>query len=388
MDAARRWFQDFRAILTKDIKSTMRVKKYFFPVVIPPLVMLVVFSLLSISASPETMRVVVVDEDHTNYSNLMVDYVENISSEFAPWFEVTEVATYEEAQARLDSYQVLGLIYVPPGFGANVSSGVPGETGMLELEVQNINNDYVKNYIQRLDEAVLAFNQDLNVSAGHVDHFTILTQKTYLIGTDGTDVSAIRGIAVGLIALYGILAGLGFSAMNMAKEYDDETILEIVSSPVSRTAYIASKQLISVVFGLGITLVVGTIVYLIVGVPFRGNLAILILAFLLNTWFHANVGSLFGLAFKKITPVLILSILLAMLLWFFAGGFAPAKIMGNVVYTVSRGIPATYWTEIVFTESFAPNAVYAWERIGILGISALIMTVVTWTIVQRRGFRL
>lgn len=374
-------------MLAKDLKSTKRVKKYFFPVVIPPLVILLVFSVLNITGSPETMRVVVVDEDDTPASHLMMGYITNITSEFAPWFEVVEVDSYRQARAQLDAYDVLGLILIPAGFESNVTSATPGIRGVLRLEVQNINNDYVKNYIQRLDEAVLAFNQQVHTSVGHVDGFAILTEKTYLIGTDGTDVSAIRGIAVGLVALYGILAGLLFSALNVAKEYDDETILEVANSPVNWTAYIASKQLVSVILGLIITLVIGTIVYLALGVPFRGNVGVLILAFVLNTWIHANFGTLLGLGFKKTMPVLILSILLAMLLWFFAGGFAPAQIMGQLMYNVSRFIPATYWTELVFAETFIPTPAYVWERIGLLALVALCLTIVTWLVVLRRGFK-
>ncbi|GAB4309487.1 MAG: hypothetical protein Kow0069_08790 [Promethearchaeota archaeon] len=375
------WFRDLRTVLGKDLKSVARVRKYFFPVVVPPLVIFVVFAALATTASPETMRLLLVDEDETPASLAMAQTIENVSSEFGPWFQVVREGSYEEAKAKLASFQFLGLVVIPPGFGANVSAGL---VGVLRLEVQNVNDDYVKNYVQRLDEVVLEYSRALRETDGG---FGVVVEKSNLIGERGTGVSALRGIAVGAVALYSVLAGLGVGAINTAKEFDEGTFSEVANSPVSWTAYAASKQVLSLLVGALVTVTFGGLLWLVAGIPFRGNFWLLLAAFCLNTWFHSNLGVLLGLAVRRTAPVLIVTIFSSIFLWLFGGGFAPAKVLGSWVYAASRYVPATYWTEVLFSEAFLPNLAYSLPRVGILVSCAAVGTPVAWGLLKRGWLR-
>lgn len=385
----RSWFRDLRSILVKDLKSTKRVKKYFFSSILPPLVLFIVFSLFTATGTPETYKVMLVDADNSQYSNTMDNYITNISSNFGPWFSVEKVQTYNEAMQKLNDFQVLGLIYIAPGFGYNISSGV--SNGTLQLKIQNINSDYVKNFVQRLDEAVLAFNQNVHTANESLGNFSITAQKSYLIGTTGTAVSSFRGLTIGVVGLYGMIFGLLMGSLNIAKEYEDNTMLEIINSPIRKTAFIASKQLVGVFLGLISTLIIGLILYLVTGIQFMGNIwdfLVIIFAFCLSTWTHANIGTLIGWKFKKVMPVILISIVSSMFLWFFTGGLSPTIMLGNLVYNVSRIFPGTYWMEILFNATFIPNASYILIRLGILAIFSVAVTVISWTIISKGGFKL
>ncbi len=380
----KKWFQDLRTILKKDLVSTKRVKKYFFSGVIPPLVMLFVFTLFLQISNPETYTVVVVDDDKSEFSEIMVNYISNISSDFAPWFTTVEIDTYDEAIVLLQDFTYLGLIYIPSGFQANVTSVIPDQKGMVYLIVQNINNDYVKNYMQRLDEAVLTFNEEVHVSVGSVDLFAVNLEKTYVIDQS---VNNAKGITLGIIAMYGIICGMVFGALNIAKEYEDSTIIEISNSPVRRTAYMASKQLISVVLGGIVILILSILLFLIFHIEFRGDLSIVIISFILTTWIHSGIGCLIGLKFKRTMPVILVCIIASMLLWFFTGGFAPLSILGENVELFSRFIPATYWTEILVAETLYPSLTYVIPRLGILIVWSVIITLISWYLISKEGFR-
>ena len=379
------WFHDLKTILHKDLISTKRVKKYFVTAIIPPLVILVVFSTFLLVDNPETYTVMVVDDDHTKYSNIMVNYLSNITSEFAPWFNVIEIDSYEDAKTKLENYEVLGLIHIPAGFQANITANSTYIKGVLYLEVQNINDDYVKNYIQRLDEAVLTFNQYVHLSSGHVDNFELVAKKSYVINQD---VSQMKGIIIGVIGVYGIVCGLLYGGLNVAKEYNDDTMIEIIISPIKRSAYIASKQLIAVILGSIVVSILSLILFLIFNIQFRGNLGIVILAFLLSTWFHTCLGGLIGLKSKHTMNVILITIVIGILFWFFSGGFAPTRMLGDTVYLVSRFIPATYWMEILFSETFLPNLFYVLLRLGILAVSCICLTILFWILISREGFKL
>ncbi|MFX1310389.1 MAG: ABC transporter permease [Promethearchaeota archaeon] len=378
------WFHDLITIIRKDLISTKRVKKYFLAGIIPPLVILIVFTSFTLLDNPETYNVIVVDDDNTEYSNIMVNYINNITSEFAPWFDVIQIDSFQEAKIKLENFEVLGLIYIPVGFQANITANSTYIKGILYLEVQNINDDYVKNYIQRLDEAVLTFNQYIHLSSGHIDDFALIAKKTYVIDQN---VSHIKGTVIGVIGVYGIICGLLYGGLNVAKEYNDNTMIEITISPIKRSAYIASKQLIAVILGSIVVTIFSLILFLIFQIEFRGNLGVIILAFLFSTWFHTCLGGLIGLKSKQTMNVTLIAVFTAILFWFFSGGFAPTRMLGDTVYSISRFIPATYWMEILFSETFLPNPFYVLPRLGILAISCICLTIIFWILISREGFK-
>ena len=381
----KQWFYDLMTVLRKDLVSTKRVKKYFFGAIIPPIVILLVFSSLSGITDPETFTVMVVDEDDTSYSHIMTNYIGNITSEFAPWFKVVSVDTYEEAEAKLLNFEYLGLIYIPAGFQLNITANDPNIKGILHLEVQNINDDYVKNFIQRLDEAVLTFNQEIHLSYGHVDEFAIIAQKDYVIDQN---LSMLRGLVIGIICMFSLTCGLFFGSLNVAKEYDDNTIIEILNSPVKRTAYIASKQLIAVALGLMVVGISSPILFVLYGVEFCGNLLIVISAFILSTWIHACIGGLIGLRIKNKMTTILVAIVISVFLWFFMGGFAPVRMLGDQIYLISRFLPGTYWFEIMFSETYYPSLSYSIPRLSILGILTIVFTIIIWYVISKKGFKL
>ncbi|MFX1303816.1 MAG: ABC transporter permease [Promethearchaeota archaeon] len=381
----RQWFYDLITILRKDLISTKRVKKYFFGAIIPPIVILIVFSTLSGITNPETFSVMVVDEDKTEYSNIMNNYIVNISSEFAPWFNVIMVDTYEEAKAKLLNFESLGLIYIPAGFQTNITANNPDIKGKIYLEVENINDDYVKNFIQRLDEAILTFNQEIHVSYGHVDGFAIIARKDYVIDQN---LSMVRGLVIGTISMFSLTCGLFFGSLNVAKEYDDNTIIEIVNSPIKRTAYIASKQLIAVILGLIVVGILAPLLFFIFNIEFRGNILNVISAFIMSTWIHACIGGLIGLRIKNKMTTILVAIVISVFLWFFMGGFAPVRMLGDQIYVISRFLPGTYWFEIFFSETYYPSISYSIFRLDILGIMTISFTIIIWYIISKKGFKL
>ncbi len=380
----KKWFRDLLTILKKDLLSTKRVKKYFFAAVIPPLILLVVFSSVLESDNPETYNVMLVDDDKSHYSELMTECIENISSEFAPWFTVYIMDSYESAQIKLLNYEIMGLIYIPEGFQKNITSRNFRIKGTLILEVQNVNNDYVKNYIQRMDEAVLEFNQKTSVAHRNGNKAELVAKKTYVIDQQ---ISNLKGFAIGILGIYGVVCGLLYGSLNVTKEYEDLTIIEIAMSPVKRTAYIASKQIIAIILGLIVVGVIGSIIFISFNIEFRGNLLIVACAFIISTWLHACIGGLIGLKIKNIMSVTLISIVSSILMFFFMGGFAPIKILGPNMYIASRFFPGTYWMEILFAETFLPSLEYSLLRLAILTMIAIPLTILMWYFISREGFR-
>ncbi|MFX1325028.1 MAG: ABC transporter permease, partial [Promethearchaeota archaeon] len=251
--------------------------------------------------------------------------------------------------------------------------------------VQNINDDYVKNFIQRLDEAILSFNQEIHLSYGHVDEFGIIANKEYVIDQK---LSMLRGLVIGIISMFSLTCGLFFGSLNVAKEYDDNTIIEILNSPVKRTAYIASKQLIAVVLGLIIIGILSPLLFFIFNISFRGNILFVVCGFIMSTWIHACIGGLIGLRIKNKMTTILVAIVLSVFLWFFMGGFAPVKMLGDQIYLVSRFLPGTYWFEIFFSETYYPSLSYSLIRLSILSIMTIIFTIVIWFTISKKGFKI
>lgn len=379
-----KWFHDLINVLKKDLISTKRVKKYFFAAIIPPMIMLIVFTSFLQINNPHTYNIMLVDDDRTEYSQKMRQCIENISSEFAPWFNVIPIEDYETAKLKLLNFDFMGLIYIPEGFQRNITSKNPKDIGFVILEVQNINDDYVKNYIQRVDEAILTFNQRTHVDHGRSQKVELVSKKIYIIDQP---LSSIKRFSVGILGIYGIICGLLYGALNVTKEYEDLTIIEIAISPVKRTAYIASKQIISILLGLLVVGIIGSIMFFIFDIKFRGNLLVVVIAFILSTWIHSCIGGLIGLKIKNIMNVILICIVSSIMMWFFTGGFAPIKILSSNIYVVSRIFPGTYWNEILFSETFLPSMEYSLLRLGVLITISIPLTIIMWYFISREGFK-
>jgi ABC-2 type transport system permease protein len=375
----KRWARALASIMAKDLKSTKRVPKYLIPAVVPTIAIFIVLFVGTVGGSPDTYTVLLVNEDHGLPASTITAYIENASNEFYPYFDVVNVSTLADARADLESYQYLGLIDIPAGFSANVTEG---GVGVVQLQVQNINSFTVESFVNRMAAVVTSFNQHYNITG---QGFALLTKTTFLVNEVMFD---IRGFTIGAITLSAMLCGLFFGSMNVAKEYEDGTIVEVMNSPVPRTAFIASKQIIGVGLGTGITGLLAIFMYLATGLDFIGDVLIVIAALALTTLIHTSLGVLIGLRFKQTTPVIIVAILSSIIMYLFTGGAAPLKLLGPAVETISKILPGTYWNDILWSESLAPQAAYvAWRLLVLCGFAAGI-TVVSWIVMQKRGFRL
>jgi len=368
------------AILAKDLRSTKRVKKYLLPALVPTIGIFLVLYIGTIGGSPDTYTVLLVNQDHGLPASTITGYIENASNEFYPFFDVVNVSSLAEARADLESYQYLGLIDIPAGFSANVTAG---GVGMLQLEIQNINSFTVDSFVNRMDAVVNSFNQHYNVS-GPSGNFTLLTTSTYLVSQTMFD---IRGFTIGAITLSAMLCGMFFGSMNVAKEYQDGTILEVMNSPVPRTAYIASKQIIGMGLGTGITGALAIFMYIATGLRFMGNIFDVIAALALTSLIHTSIGVLIGIRFKQTTPVIIIAILSSIIMYLFTGGAAPLNLLGPFVETIAKLLPGTYWNDILRAETLAPQATYVAVRLLVLCGFAAGTTMVSWIVMQKRGFK-
>lgn len=86
--------------------------------------------------------------------------------------------------------------------------------------------------------------------------------------------------------------------------------------------------------------------------------------------------------------VILLAVIAAIILWFFLGGFASTKMLGETVYSISRIFLSTYWIEILFSETYLPNPLYILSRLGILAAVSICLIIAFWYLISKEGFKL
>ena len=149
-----------RAVLSiakKDLKQAKRDPRFLAPSLIIPFVFILVYSIMWTSVGGgESFVCGLVVQDQTQEANEMAAIIDNmVSTTNHTWFKI-EYYNLQTASDLFEDTQLIGYILIPEGFGANISSG---QKATVVLFINNANDDVVKNYVHRIEAAVLLYNQ-------------------------------------------------------------------------------------------------------------------------------------------------------------------------------------------------------------------------------------
>ena len=160
------------SIIRKELRLSRRDPRFVGPSLIVPFVFLLVYSILwsSVGGGESFVCGLVVDDQSQAASDMAAIIEDMRSTTNYTWFDTTRYSK-QEASILFSNGDLIAYILIPEGFGANLSSGVESR---VVLYLNNLNDDIVKNYIHRIEAAVLLFNQkayapSLNQSDSKID---------------------------------------------------------------------------------------------------------------------------------------------------------------------------------------------------------------------------
>ncbi len=332
-----------RTILTLLIKEFRQIirNRFILPVII--VVPLVQMILLTYAASLEMkgIKMVVVDEDHSALSRLLVSKFSG-----SPFFEmVLQTDRYEEARVLMLEDRADVILR----FGQHFENRLYEEQGTdLQLVVNAINATeagLVNAYCTRI---ITGYNQEIRTSLGGdggaagpvalelIPRFwynPLLDYKIYMFS----------GILVIIVTLIGML----LTALNLVREKEMGTTEQINVTPIRKYQFIVAKLLpfwIIALLELAFGLVVGRVLY---DLPIRGSLGLLFMV--ASVYLLVVLG--FGLFLSTISntqqQLMFVAFFFMITFILMSGVFTPAESMPGWAQKINLLNPVAYFMRVI-----------------------------------------
>lgn len=336
--------------MKKDLKQAKRDPKFLGPSLIIPFVFLLVYTIMWTSVGGgESFACGLVVEDLSPQANDMADIIENmVSTTNHTWFSI-ERYDLQTADELYQSTSLIAYILIPEGFGNNVTSGQ--NTSVL-MFINNANDDIVKNYVHRLEAAVLLFNQGaVSPEFDQSDARISIEESFSLIETP----SNLKYMAAVAIMLSLIACSLASQAMLTATEFETNALQDTLNSPTPRLALIIGRTLAAIPRSFSAILISAPVICIGMGVVPIGNIIILFGILLLTILALVPVGELIGLKIRNREQALLAAVLITVVGFILGGGMAPIGLSPAPIRILVGILPTTHsltlWARVFFLDT-------------------------------------
>ena len=338
------------AIVKKDLKQAKRDPRFLGPSLIIPLVFLLVYTIMWNSVGGgESFACGLVVIDTSPEANDMANIIENmVSTTNHTWFNVER---YDIATAN-ELYQggsLIAYIVIPTGFGDNITSE---QNATVVMYISNANDDIVKNYVHRLEAAVLLFNQGAVYPEFNQSSAPISIEESYSNTTTPSNLSYMVAVTI-LLSL--ITCALASQAMQTATEFETGAIHDTLNSPTPRAALVLGRTIAAIPRSLSSSLILIPFISLGMNVFPIGNLIILLGIMILSILALVPIGEIIGLKIRKREQSLLAGVLLSIIGFIAGGGMAPISLSPAAIRAVVGIIPITHslslWARVFFLDT-------------------------------------
>jgi ABC-type multidrug transport system permease subunit len=343
------------AIARHQIEVTLAQRFASLIVIAVPINFLILFILFALSGG--MAPVAVVQGRPSAQSQAMVGALAHSST-----FQVGRVSSQQEAQRQLASEDVVAGIRIPPTFVEDLARG----SATLQVTIDNLNADFADDIRRGLPLAILGFYQRteagaLPVSIDEHDSFP-------------STVSFLGYIAVSIEAVALLLGGLMQGGLAMAREWEADTIKELLLPAVPAWSVVAGKLLGAAVGALASGACVLAILFALGVRPEAwAELAGVMMAL---TLVFVALGLAAGTRLRSTRAVIPLAFALGLPLFFISGPFGPISWGTPVSAAIARIFPVVYANATIqhATYGFLPldagwptviGALGAWAALGL-----------------------
>jgi len=364
----------------KEIIQLFRDKKLLPLLFIAPLMQLILFGYV-VQTEVKNVGVVLADSDRTAESRIIAEKFTN-----AGYFEIVRRVDDEAEVAGFieTGKATLGLI-IPKGYQNTIKSGRTAEL-MLIIDGSDANTGVqAQQYATRI---IAARSQEL--MGRKLESMKAIAPKISSVEPRvrvwyNPDMKSVNYMVPGLMGLIITLITTMITATAIVKERERGTLEQLIVTPIKRWELIMGKVLPFVVIAfIEIGLVIGIGVWWF-GVPFRGN--ILLLLALCTAFLFTTVGQ--GLLVSTISRTQHQAQMTA---WFFmmptmmlSGFIFPIENMPKVIQAVTYAIPLRYFLVIVrgiFLKGVGIAAL--WDQVLILSLLGVLIFTVSVLRFQKR----
>jgi ABC-2 type transport system permease protein len=335
-----------RALIRKEFSQILRDRRLAISLILPPTLQLLLFG-FALNATVSNLRLGVVDDSRTPESReLVADMTESKSFNAAGnYFNVNEMSR-KIADGDLDA----GLV-IPYDYARDLQRGRPATVQVL-LNAMNSNTATIgQGYAQGV---IATYNQTLRGGGIHAQIQQIASSEVSRRGTVlllpaylyNPGLEPTWFIVTGVLGVLLILNGSLISAAAIVKEREAGTLEQLLMSPASTTQIIVAK-----LFPLFVLLcMMGTfalvIMRVVFGIPFRGNVFLVISAAALCLLCGISIGTFIATFTKSARQAQLTLFFVNPPLTSLSGAFTPVEAMPKWLQPLAQFNPIQHFGQI------------------------------------------
>src|SRR6201998_3798512 len=280
-----------RALILKEFRQILRDRRLAMSLILPPTLQLLLFG-FALNATVSNLRLGVVDDSRTPESReLVARMTESKAFQGAgTYLDVSEMST-QIADGSLDA----GLV-IPYDYARHWQRGDPATVQVL-LNAMNSNTATIgQGYAQGV---IASYNQELGTEGIHARFQQIAAPSVSRLGQVLIHPAYLYNpgleptwfIVTGILGVLLILNGSLISAAAIVKEREAGTLEQLLMSPASTTQIIVAKllPLFTLLFMMGLWAL--AIMRVVFGIPFRGDILLVIGAAVLCLLCGISIGT-------------------------------------------------------------------------------------------------
>ena len=310
------------ACARKDIKVALTERAFTIIGVFIPLNVLILLSLFVLGGSKAPTAVVMLD--HGPYAQ---QFYTSMSHAHSFSLQMTSAA---QAQQLITSGRIVAVVTIPANFDQRVRAQQPVQ---VNVEINNLNTDFTNDIRRAVPLSITTFYAQ---AYPHLVNITPHEQDWYAQDTD-----YIPYLSVSILVVALLIGGLLQSGIGTAREWERETMKELILSPASRWAMLVGKMLGAYLLSLVSVVVVLAVLIFVIG-DHPAHWGEVIGFTLLTLLIFVAIGSLLGALIKQRQAVTALSVGVALPLFFLSGPFGPISFSTPAIQGLAQVFPVYY----------------------------------------------
>ena len=332
----------FFAELKKDFIIILNDPRSLLAGIIAPSLVLIIFTLLfgGLSSTP----ISIINNDNGPWGTQLE---EMILTQISPLGEIPYFANketnYNEAAKKYKNELITGIIIIPEDFSQRLENGQEPE---ITYYLNNFDTDFAKNMRLYLLEGIYAFYReyysDINIDIE--EEFSVPVQVEWV------DI-----IAIGTLLLAFIIGGMFSYLFIFFKEKQYGTLIIYNIAPRSPFASFIARIIIALICSLLAGMINALLILWILHINVFIYLPIIGGAIFFTVMIYISITALLSIFMKDFYSAVMLSMGVAMVLWFFSGGFNVNVPENPILLVIYRIVPNSYALDIMRGAIFKTN---------------------------------
>lgn len=310
------------ACAKKDIKSALTERTFTIVSAFLPINLLIMLSLFVLSGGQAPTAVVM--NDTGPYAQQFYTAMSHAHS-----FRLQQ-ASASEATDLIQAGRIVAVVTIPSDFDARIRHNQPVQ---VDVMVNNLNTDFTNDIRRAVPLSITLFY------AKAFPHLVTVVPAEHDFYPQDTDYIPYLTVSILVIAL--MVGGILPAGTGAAREWEAETMKELLLSPAPRWTIVAGKMLGAFILSLVSMVIVLAVLILVVGV-WPTNWVEVIGYTLLILAIFITLGTLIGTLLKQRQPVTALALGTSVPLFFLSGAFGPLSFNTPAIQFLAKLFPVYY----------------------------------------------